>query len=204
MSQRRSTALRGNRSLIGRSRSTVLPRNSAYRDRVFTQPQPMIDVQPPILDPQVQTVSFLDPRRPLPMRPIQCLVAVSALCPPCGRVSPLTYFNQSNRYCTFQNNSVWSHPAVVPIQAPALKLFPYGTWGGRLKVAPTKGFYAQAGILKANPSLNVTNGFDWSTRNATGYQTAFELGFHSSDLKARNSLADRRLSQHLRRRRSLS
>lgn len=97
-----------------------------------------------------------------------------------------------------------AHPAVVPIQDPALELFPYVTWGGRLKFAPTKGFYAQAGILKANPSLNVTNGFDCSTRNATVHQPAFELGFQSSDPKARNSLADRRLSQHLRRRRSLS
>ncbi len=103
-----------------------------------------------------------------------------------GRVSPLTYFNQSNLYCTFQNNSVCFNPAVVPIQDRALGFFPYGTWGGRLKVAPTKGFYVQAGIFEANPSLNVTNGFDWSTRNATGHQTAFEVGFQSSDPKARN------------------
>lgn len=103
-----------------------------------------------------------------------------------GRVSPLTYFNQSNLYCTFQNNSVCFNPAVVPIQDRALGFFPYGTWGGRIKVTPSKGFYVQAGIFEANPSLNVTNGFDWSTRNATGHQTAFELGFQSSDPKARN------------------
>jgi porin len=103
-----------------------------------------------------------------------------------GRVSPLTYFNQSNLYCMFQNNSVCFNPAVVPIQDRALGFFPYGTWGGRLKVAPTKGFYAQAGIFEANPSLNVTKGLDWSTRNATGHQAAFELGFQSSDPKARN------------------
>jgi porin len=103
-----------------------------------------------------------------------------------GRVSPLTYFNQSNLYCTFQNNSVCFNPAVVPIQDRALGFFPYGTWGGRIKVAPSKGFYVQAGIFEANPSLNATNGFDWSTRNATGHQTAFELGFQSPDPKARN------------------
>ncbi len=87
---------------------------------------------------------------------------------------------------------------------PGFGLISLWDLGRTLKVAPTKGFYAQAGILKANPSLNVTNGFDCSTRNATVHQPAFELGFQSSDPKARNSLADRRLSQHLRRRRSLS
>jgi porin len=102
-----------------------------------------------------------------------------------GRVSPLTYFNQSNIYCTFQNNSVCFNPAVVPIQDRALGFFPYGTWGGRVKLAPTKGFYVQAGLFEANPTLNSTNGFDWSTRGSTGHQTAVELGFQSSSPKAR-------------------
>ena len=101
-----------------------------------------------------------------------------------GRVSPLTYFNQSNIYCTFQNNSVCFNPAVVPIQDRALGFFPYGTWGGRIKLAPTKGFYVQAGLFEANPSLNSTNGFDWSTRGSTGHQTAVELGFQSASPKA--------------------
>jgi len=101
-----------------------------------------------------------------------------------GRVSPLTYFNQSNIYCTFQNNSVCFNPAVVPIQDRALGFFPYGTWGGRVKVAPMKGFYVQAGLFEANPSLNSTNGFDWSTRGSTGHQTAVEVGFQSSSPKA--------------------
>ncbi|EQB30748.1 carbohydrate porin [Sphingobium ummariense] len=102
-----------------------------------------------------------------------------------GRVSPLTYFNQSNIYCTFQTNSVCFNPAVVPIQDRALGFFPYGTWGGRIKLAPTKGFYFQAGLFEANPSLNSTNGFDWSTHASTGHQTAVELGFQSSSPKAR-------------------
>ena len=102
-----------------------------------------------------------------------------------GRVSPLTYFNQSNIYCTFQNNSVCFNPAVVPIQDKALGFFPYGTWGGRVKVAPTKGFYVQAGVFEANPSLVSTNGFDWSTRSSTGHQTAFEIGFQSASPKAK-------------------
>jgi Carbohydrate-selective porin len=101
-----------------------------------------------------------------------------------GRVSPLTYFNQSKIYCTFQNNSVCFNPSVVPIQDRALGFFPYGTWGGRVKVAPTKSFYVQAGLFEANPSLNSTNGFDWSTRGSTGRQTAVEVGFQSSSPKA--------------------
>jgi len=103
-----------------------------------------------------------------------------------GRVSPLTYFNQSNIYCTFQNNSVCFNPAVVPIQDKALGFFPYGTWGGRVKIAPTKGFYVQAGVFEANPSLISTNGFDWSTRGSTGHQAAFEVGFQSASAKAKH------------------
>jgi len=102
-----------------------------------------------------------------------------------GRVSPLTYFNQSNIYCTFQNNSVCFNPAVVPIQDKALGFFPYGTWGGRVKVAPTKSFYVQAGIFEANPSLNSTDGFNWSTRGSTGHQTAFEVGLQSGAPKTK-------------------
>lgn len=97
-----------------------------------------------------------------------------------GRVSPLTYFNQSPIYCTFQNNSVCFNPAVVPIQDRALGFFPYGTWGGRVKVSPSKRFYIQAGLFEANTSINSTNGFDWSTKGATGHQTAAEIGFQSA------------------------
>ena len=101
-----------------------------------------------------------------------------------GRVAPLTYFNASNIYCTFQSNSVCFNPAVVPIQDRALGFFPYNTWGGRIKVAPTKSFYAQLGVFEANTSLLPTNGFHWSTKGATGHQTAVEIGFQSPDATA--------------------
>lgn len=104
-----------------------------------------------------------------------------------GRVAPLTYFNQSSLYCTFQSNSVCFNPAVVPIQDRALGFFPYNTWGGRIKVAPTRGLYAQVGLFEANTSLIATNGFDWSTRGSTGHQVAFEIGLQSPDPKARHA-----------------
>ena len=97
-----------------------------------------------------------------------------------GRVAPLTYFNASSIYCTFQSNSVCFNPAVVPIQDRALGFFPYNTWGGRIKVAPTKSFYAQVGVFEANTSLLPTNGFNWSTNGSTGHQTAVEIGFQSA------------------------
>lgn len=97
-----------------------------------------------------------------------------------GRVSALTFFNASTIYCNFQNNSVCFNPAVLPIQNKALNFFPYGTWGGRVKVNPSKRFYAQIGAFEANPTLNATNGFDWSTKNDTGVQTAIEIGFQSA------------------------
>jgi porin len=104
-----------------------------------------------------------------------------------GRVAPLTYFNQSNLYCTFQSNSVCFNPAVVPIQDRGLGFFPYNTWGGRIKVAPSKRFYVQLGVFEANTSLIQTNGFDWSTRGSTGHQVAFEVGLQSPSPIARHA-----------------
>lgn len=104
-----------------------------------------------------------------------------------GRVSPLSYFNSSTIYCTFQNNSVCFNPAVVPIQDRALGFFPYGTWGGRIRVAPSKRFYVQAGAFEANTALNTSNGFNFSTRGSTGVQTAVEIGFQSASPLAPNA-----------------
>lgn len=97
-----------------------------------------------------------------------------------GRVSALTFFNASTIYCNFQNNSVCFNPAVLPIQNKSLSFFPYGTWGGRVKVNPSKRFYAEIGAFETNPSLNPTNGFDFSTKSDTGVMTAMEIGFQSA------------------------
>ncbi|MBB3172617.1 porin [Endobacter medicaginis] len=96
-----------------------------------------------------------------------------------GRVSALTYFNASTLYCTFQNNAICFNPAALPIQNRSLSFFPYGTWGGRVKVNPSKRVYIQAGAFEANTSLIPTDGFDWNTHGGTGVQTAVELGIHS-------------------------
>jgi len=104
-----------------------------------------------------------------------------------GRVSALTYFNASNIYCNFQNNSVCFNPAVLPIQDKALSFFPYGTWGGRVKIAPSKRFYVQLGAFEANPALIPSHGFDFSTKTATGVQEAMEIGFQSASPKAEHA-----------------
>jgi len=101
-----------------------------------------------------------------------------------GRLSALTFFNASPLYCNFQNNAICFNPAVLPIQNKAMNFFPYGTWGGRVRVNPTKTFYLQAGAFETDPALNPTDGFNWSTRTATGKVIAGEVGFQSASPKA--------------------
>jgi porin len=106
-------------------------------------------------------------------------VAISA-----GRVSALSYFNASPIYCNFQNNAVCFSPSVTAIGDKGLSFFPYGTWGGRLKIAPDKRFYIQAGVFEANLALQSGDGFDFSTRKATGVEIPIEIGLQSASPKA--------------------
>ena len=97
-----------------------------------------------------------------------------------GRVSALSYFNASPIYCNFQSNSVCFNPAVVPIGDRGLSFFPYGTWGGRVKIAPSKKFYVQAGVFEDNTALQSSGGFNFSTRKATGVEVPVEIGLQSA------------------------
>jgi porin len=56
--------------------------------------------------------------------------------------------------------------------------------GGRLRINPAKTFYLQAGAFEADPALKPTDGFNWSTRTATGKVIAGEIGIQSASPKA--------------------
>ncbi len=101
-----------------------------------------------------------------------------------GRVSALTYFNASAMYCAFQSNAICFNPAVLPIGDKGLSFFPFGTWGGRMKVSPSKRFYIEAGGFEANVALQPSNGFDFTTTTNTGVQIPVEFGFQSPSLTA--------------------
>ncbi|EKM98566.1 Carbohydrate-selective porin OprB [Acidocella sp. MX-AZ02] len=96
-----------------------------------------------------------------------------------GRVSALSYFNTSKIYCNFENNAFCFNPAVVPITDKGLSFYPYGTWGGRVKLSPSPWFYVQAGAFQSDPALIPTDGFEWSSNHATGIETAAEIGIQS-------------------------
>ncbi len=104
-----------------------------------------------------------------------------------GRVSALTYFNASPVYCNFQSNAICFNPSVVPIDDRGLSFFPYGTWGGRIKVSPNKRFYAEVGVFEANTALQASNGLDFSTRKDTGVQIPVEIGFQSASPAAKHA-----------------
>lgn len=96
-----------------------------------------------------------------------------------GRVSALSFFNNSKIYCNFQNNAFCFNPAVAPIADKGLSFYPYDTWGGRVKVSPTPWLYMQAGAFQSDPALNPTDGFEWSSNRANGIETAVEIGLQS-------------------------
>lgn len=96
-----------------------------------------------------------------------------------GRVSALSFFNVSKIYCNFQNNAFCFNPSVTPIADKGLSFYPYGTWGGRVKVSPLPWIYLQAGAFQSDTALIPSNGFEWSSNKANGIETAGEIGFHS-------------------------
>ncbi len=101
-----------------------------------------------------------------------------------GRVSALSFFNVSKIYCNFQNNAFCFNPSVTPIADKGLSFYPYDTWGGRVKIAPSPWVYVQAGAFQSDTALIPTDGFEWSSNKANGIETAGEVGFQSPSAHA--------------------
>lgn len=97
-----------------------------------------------------------------------------------GRISALTFFDESTIYCNFQNNAFCFKPLSLALQNGAWNFFPYSSWGGHVKVSPSKQFYISGGIFEYNPALYPTNGFDFSTSQASGISWGAEIGTQSA------------------------
>ncbi len=91
--------------------------------------------------------------------------------------SPLgDYFISLPVFCYFQNGFICGHPSPMTTNSGAHN-FPTGQWGARVRVSPTKQFYAQTGIYRVNPKAgNSDNGFDLSF-SGTGALLPLEFGW---------------------------
>lgn len=92
-----------------------------------------------------------------------------------GRIFAGADFAFSSLTCEFQSNAFCGHPNSIPYNS-GISLYPVASWGVRLQFKPVHGLYVRTGAFEVNYSLNNKNGFDWSTRDATGVFVPVEIG----------------------------
>lgn len=101
-----------------------------------------------------------------------------------GRISALTFFDQSSIYCNFQNNAFCFKPLSIALQNGAWNFFPFSNWGGFIKIQPSKRFYISGGIFEYDPFSYPGNGWNFSTHGSSGASWGTEVGFHSPNVLA--------------------
>jgi porin len=85
-------------------------------------------------------------------------------------------FATSPLYCLFMNQGLCGYPGGVAMDLN-LPYYPVSAWGARARWRPTEAWQAMLGVFEVNPSLNDTNGFDWSTSGSTGVATVAEVQY---------------------------
>ncbi len=101
-----------------------------------------------------------------------------------GRMNPVNYFDvptNCEAALSCQNPITLYDNMTLP---PA-----FATWGGRIEYAFGKTDSAQIGIFEDNFGSNVTSGFDWSTKEASGVFLAGEYSHHETFSDARYPLS---------------
>ncbi len=109
-----------------------------------------------------------------------------------GRIVANTAFLNSPSYCHFQSNSVCPCPTFI-FKTSNFTFFPAPSWGAHIKAWTTSRWYVHGGVYEVNPEQKrpSANGFNWSTRPATGVIVPFEIGYQRSG-------KDNRLPRHYR------
>jgi len=98
-----------------------------------------------------------------------------------GRIVANTAFLDSPSYCHFQSNSVCPCPTFI-FKTSNFTFFPAPSWGAHIKAWTNSRWYVHGGVYEVNPEKKrpSANGFDWSTRSATGVIVPFEIGYQTS------------------------
>jgi porin len=100
-----------------------------------------------------------------------------------GRTNATGEFARSTYGCRFENTA--DCPFELTQLVGGFPGFPYVTWGGRLRVAPTPLTYVKAGAYETNARRPTTDGFDWSINsNSTGYVLPVEVGYEDEAFSA--------------------
>ncbi|EIZ80887.1 carbohydrate-selective porin, OprB family protein [Novosphingobium sp. Rr 2-17] len=95
-----------------------------------------------------------------------------------GRSQANIYFLNSPLYCNFQSNSACGNPTFV-FKNSNFTYFPASSWMARAKVSLTDKVWVHAGVFEVNPDRKraTDDGFNLSTKNATGVIVPWELGY---------------------------
>ncbi|MBO1360232.1 carbohydrate porin [Acetobacter sacchari] len=99
-----------------------------------------------------------------------------------GRISALTFFDESSIYCNFQNNAFCFKPLSIALQNGAWNFFPFSSWGGFMKIRPTNRLHISGGIFEYDPTSYPTNGWNFGTSTSTGISWGAEIGLHSQSV----------------------
>ncbi len=96
-----------------------------------------------------------------------------------GRLGATAMYGHLQSNCYFQSGVTCGVPTVLNSET-GFALLPSATWGGNVKWSFTKTFYMQAGAFEVNPTIQQTNGLNWSTAGATGFTVPFEIGYQNA------------------------
>ncbi|MHB8287225.1 MAG: carbohydrate porin, partial [Caulobacteraceae bacterium] len=99
-----------------------------------------------------------------------------------GRLGTTAFYGHLVPACSFQSGATCGVPAILNSEA-GFSLLPSATWGGNVLYHVTPEVYFEAGAFEVNPFISQTNGWDWSTRYATGVTVPFELSWSRPSLK---------------------
>ena len=100
-----------------------------------------------------------------------------------GRLGSTTFYGRLANTCYFESGTTCSVPQIL--NSSAGFTFPTSaTWAGNIKYKPIPGVYVEAGAFEDDGFIQHTNGFDFSTANATGVTTLSEIGIGDFDLEA--------------------
>ena len=95
-----------------------------------------------------------------------------------GRSQANVHFLSSPLYCNFQSNSACGNPTFV-FKNSNFTYFPASSWMAHAKLTLTPEVFAHVGVYEVNPDRKRPNdnGFNFSTRNATGVIVPWEVGY---------------------------
>ncbi len=93
-----------------------------------------------------------------------------------GRLPVGEDYATSPLYCQFLNTAVCGYPNAIAAKA-GFSTFPNSTWGARVRLAPGKDFYLQAGAYQVRPEGGGRSGFDWGWSHTTGTYYPIEIGY---------------------------